>query len=159
MVNTLTDKMKIKPLGYKVTDEESGTVFEIIPKTEEATQELVNKFFESFQILKVETLKLKSLKEEKKPPKKTKSERPKPEKKAIPQSAERQIKELSELPEEFTLSDIGDLFEKDGYNRKKIVSNAYHDINNLLNKNKIIYLESTKPKKYRIVSRDISDLE
>ncbi len=151
--------MKIKPLGYKVTDEESGIVFEIIPKTEEATQELVNKFFESFQILKVETQKIKPLKEEKKPAKKTKPGTPKPEKKAIPQIAERQIKELSELPEEFTLGDIGDLFEKHGYNRKKIVSNAYHDINNLLKKNKIIYLESTKPKKYRIVSRDLSDLE
>ncbi len=151
--------MKIKPLGYKVIDERSGTVIEIIPKTEEATQELVNKFFESFLILKVETQKIKPLKEEKKPAKKTRPGIPKPEKKAIPQIAERQIKELSELPEEFTLSDIGDLFEKGGYNRKKIVSNAYHDINNLLNKNKIIYLEGTKPKKYRIVSRDLSDLE
>jgi hypothetical protein len=33
--------MKIKSLGFKVTDEDSGLVFELIPKTEEATQELV----------------------------------------------------------------------------------------------------------------------
>jgi hypothetical protein len=39
--------MKIKSLGYKVTDEESGIVFELIPKTEEATQELVEKFLNS----------------------------------------------------------------------------------------------------------------
>jgi hypothetical protein len=50
--------MKIKPLGYKITDEESGIVFELIPKTEEATQELVEKFFASFQILKTETSKV-----------------------------------------------------------------------------------------------------
>lgn len=52
----------------------------------------------------------------------------------------------------------GDLFEKEGYNRKKIMENAYHDIYNMIEKNKIIYLENTKPKKYRIVSRDTSDL-
>lgn len=153
--------MKIKPSGYRVIDEENGTVFEIIPKTEEATQELINKFFESFQILKMETQKTShsKLKEETKPLKKTKYKKLKPEKKALPQPAERQIKELTDMPEEFTLSEIGDLFEKDGYNRRKIVSNAYHDITDLLNKNKIIYMEGTKPKKYRIVSRDTSDLE
>jgi hypothetical protein len=47
--------MKIKSLGYKVTDEESGIVFELISKTEEANQELVEKFFGSFQVLKAET--------------------------------------------------------------------------------------------------------
>lgn len=79
--------------------------------------------------------------------------------KGIPDSLERLSKELTDLPEEFIVSDIGDLFEKEGYNRKKIFDNAYNDIHNLMDKNKIIYIEGTKPKKYRIVSRDTSDLE
>jgi hypothetical protein len=158
MVKILTDKMKIKSLGYKVIDEDSGIVFELIPKTEDATQELVKKFFESFQILKMETQKAEPLKEEKKTPRKPKSEKPKPEKKAIPNPAQRQIKELTDLPEEFTLGDIGDLFEKEGHDRKKIMRNAYHDIDALLEKNKISYMDGTKPKKYRILSRDTSDL-
>ena len=79
--------------------------------------------------------------------------------KGIPNPLERLTKELTDLPEEFNLSNIGDLFEKDGYNKKKIIDNAYHDIDNLMDKNKIIYIEGTKPKKYRIVSRDTSDLE
>ncbi len=150
--------MKIKSLGFKVTDEESGIVFELIPKTEEATQELVEKFFDSFQVLKAETPKVERLREEKKPPKKPKVVKPKPEKKGIPNPLERQIKELTDLPEEFVITDIGDLFEKEGYDRKKIMENAYHDIYNLIKMNKIIYLEGTKPKKYKIVSRDTSDL-
>jgi len=158
MVKTLTDKMKIKPLGYKVIDEDSGIEFELIPKTEEATHELINKFFGSFQILKVETQKVKLSKEEKKPPRKPKPRATKPEKKAIPQPAQRQIKELTDLPEEFTLGDIGDLFEKEGHDRKKIMRNAYHDIDALLEKNKIYYMDGTKPKKYRIISRDTRDL-
>jgi hypothetical protein len=150
--------MKIKSLGYKVTDEESGIVFELIPKTEEATQELVEKFFDSFQVLKVETPTVEFLSEVKKPPKKTKFMNPKPEKKGIPNPLERQTKELADLPEEFVITDIGELFEKEGYDKKKIMDNAYHDIYNMMKKNKIIYLEGTKPKKYRIVSRDTSDL-
>jgi len=150
--------MKIKSLGYKVTDEESGIVFELIPKTEEATHELVEKFFDSFQVLKVETPKVELLSGEDKTPKKPKYVRPKPEKKSIPNPLERQIKELTDLPEEFVIGDIGDLFEKEGYDRKKINENAYHDIYNMIEKNKIIYLDGTKPKKYRIVSRDTSDL-
>src|SRR3989337_2216611 len=106
--------MKIKSLGYKVTDEESGIVFELIPKTEEATQELVEKFFNSFQVLKVETPKVEFLREEKKP-KKPKFVKPKPEKKGIPNPLERQTKELTDLPEEFVIADIGDLFAKEGY--------------------------------------------
>ena len=154
--------MKIKSLGYKVTDEESGIVFELMPKTEEATQELVEKFFSSFQVLKAETPKVELLKKEKKTPKKP-SKKPKfvktkPEKKGIPNPLERQIKEITDLPEEFVIADIGDLFEKEGYDKKKIRENAYHDIDNLIDKNKIIYSEGTKPKKYRIVSRDTSDL-
>jgi hypothetical protein len=134
-------------------------VFELIPKTKEATQEFVEKFFDNFQILKVETLEVEQLREEKKPSRKPKTERPKREKKGIPNPVKRQIKELANLPEEFTIGDIGDLFEKDGYNRKKIMANAYHDIDNMIDKNKIIYMESTKPKKYKIVSRETSDLE
>ncbi|MBU4223345.1 MAG: hypothetical protein KKA10_17280 [Euryarchaeota archaeon] len=38
------------------------------------------------------------------------------------------------------------------------LENAYHDIYNMMEKNKIIYLENTKPKKYKIISRDTSDL-
>jgi hypothetical protein len=68
-------------------------------------------------------------------------------------------KELTDLPEEFVIADIGDLFEKEGYDRKKIIENVYHDIYHLIEKNKIIYLEGTKPKRHRIVSRDTSDLE
>ncbi len=151
--------MKIKSLGYKVTDEESGIVFELIPKTEEATQELLEKFFDSFQVLKVETPKVEVLRREKKSPKKPKYVRLKTEKKGIPNPLERQIKELTDLPEEFVIADIGDLFKKEGYDRKKIIENAYHDIYNLIEKNKIIYIEGTKPKKYKIVSRDSSDLE
>ncbi len=150
--------MKIKSLGYKVIDEESGIVFELIPKTEEATQELVEKFFDSFQVLKAETPKVELLREEKKPPKKPKFVKPKPEKKGIPNPSERQTKEITDLPEEFVIADIGDLFKKEGYDRKKIIENAYHDIDNLIEKNKIIYLDGTKPKKYKIVSRDTSDL-
>ena len=149
--------MKIKSLGYKVTDEESGIVFELIPKTEEATQELVEKFFGSFQVLKVETPKVEVLRKEKKPPKKP-YVRLKTEKKGIPNPLERQIKELTDLPEEFAIADMGDLFEKEGYDRKKIIENAYHDIYNMIDKNKIIHLENTKPKKYKIISRDTSDL-
>jgi len=160
--------MKIKSLGFKVTDEESGLVFELIPKTEEATQELVEKFFNSFQVLKVETPKVEPL-EEKKPPKKQKYVKLKPEKitylvktktekKGIPTPVERQTKELADLPEEFVIADIGELFGKEGYDKKKINENAYHDIYNLMKKNKIIYLEGTKPKKYKIISRDTSDL-
>jgi hypothetical protein len=157
--------MKIKSLGFKVTDEESGIVFELIPKTEEATQELVEKFFDSFQVLKVETPKVELLREEKKPAersgklaKKPKFVQPKPEKKGIPTPVERQTKELSDLTEEFVIADIGELFEKEGYDKKKIMENAYHDIYNLIKKNKIIYLEGTKPKTYKIISRDTSDL-
>jgi hypothetical protein len=157
--------MKIKSLGYKVTDEESGIVFELIPKTEEATQELVQKFFDSFQILKVETPKVELLREEKKPAersekiaKKPKFVKPKTEKKGIPNPLERQTKELSDLSEEFVIADIGELFEKEGYDNKKIMENAYHDIYNMIKKNKIIYLEGTKPKTYKIISRDTSDL-
>ena len=168
-VKDFRDRMKIKSLGYKVTDEESGIVFELIPKTEEATQELIEKFFGSFQVLKAETPKVEVLKKERKTPKKPKYVRlkpekitnlvkPKPEKKGIPNPLERQIKELTDLPEEFVIADMGDLFEKEGYYRKKIIENAYHDIYNMIEKNKIIYLEGTKPKKYRIVSRDASDL-
>lgn len=156
----MTDKMKIKPLGYKVIDEESGIVFELIPKTEDGTQEFVKKFFDSFQILKVETQKVELLKEEgKKTSKKPRYKRPKSETEAIPNPMQRRIKELTDLPEEFTLTEIGDLFEKEGHDRKKIMRNAYHDIDKLLDKNKIIYIEGTKPKKYKIVSRDTSDLE
>ncbi|HWR26252.1 MAG TPA: hypothetical protein VN316_00060 [candidate division Zixibacteria bacterium] len=151
-------KMKIKSLGYIVTDEESGIALELIPKTEEATQELVEKFFGSFQVLKVETPKVELLRREKKPPKKTKYVRLKTEKKGIPNPLERQIKELTDLPEEFVIADMGDLFEKEGYDRKKIIENAYHDIDNLIDKNKIIHLEGSKPKKYKLVSRDTSDL-
>ncbi len=154
MVKTLTDKLKIKPLGYRVIDEDSGIELELIPKTEDATQELINKFFGSFQILKMETQKVKPSKKEKKTPKKPKPRATKPEKKAILQPAQRQIKELTDLSEEFVLGDIGDLFEKYGYDRKMIMRNAYHDINALLEKNKIYYIDGTKPKKYRIVSRD-----
>jgi hypothetical protein len=150
--------MKIKSLGYKVTDEESGIVFELIPKTEEATQELVEKFFGSFQVLKVETPKVELLREENKPHKKPKFLKPKPDKKGIPNPLERRTKELTDLPEEFVIADIGDLFEKEGCDRKKIIENAYHDIDKLIDENKIINLEGTKPKKYRIVSRDTSDL-
>jgi hypothetical protein len=166
---SLGDIMKIKSLGFKVTDEESGIVFELIPKTEGANQELVEKFFESFQVLKVETQKVEHLKEEEKPPKKqkyvrlkpekiTRFESHKPEKKGIPNPLERQIKELTDLPEEFVIAEIVDLFEKEGFDKKKIGENAYHDIYNLIEKNKIVYLEQTKPKKYRIVSRDTNDL-
>jgi len=154
----LSNKMKIKPLGYRIIDEESGMIFEVIPKTKEATQEFVEEFFDSFKILKVETSKIEPLREEKKPPRKPKSKRPKSEKKVIPNPVQRHIKELTDLPEEFTIGDIGDLFEKDGYDRKKIIDNSYHDINDLIDKNKIIYIEGTKPKKYKIVSRDTSDL-
>jgi hypothetical protein len=108
------------------------------------------------------------LREEKKTPKKRKYVRlktekktklkPKPEKKGILNPLERQTQELADLPEEFTISDIGELFEKEGYDRKKIIENAYHDIYNMIDKNKIIYLEGTKPKKYKILSRDTSDL-
>jgi len=157
-MKALSNKMKIKPLGYKIIDEESGMTFEVIPKTKEATQEFVEKFFDSFKILKVEPSKVEPLREEKKPPRKPKPKRPKPEKKVLPNPIERQIKELTDLPEEFTIGDIGDLFEKDGYDRKKIIDNAYHDIYDLIDKNKIIYIEGTKPKKYRIVSRETSDL-
>ncbi len=150
--------MKIKSLGYKVTDEESGIVFELIPKTEEATQELVEAFFDSFQVLKVETPKVELLKKEEKQPKKPKYVRLKPEKKSIPNPLERQTKELSDLSEEFVIADITDLFEKEGYDRKKIMENAYHDIYKMIEKNKIIHLEGTRPKKYKIVSRDTSDL-
>jgi hypothetical protein len=38
------------------------------------------------------------------------------------------------------------------------MANAYHDIDNLIDKNKIVYMEGTKPKKYKIVSREPSDL-
>ena len=157
-MKALSNKMKIKPLGYRIIDEESGMIFEVIPKTKEATQEFVEEFFDSFKILKVETSKIEPLREEKKPPRKPKPKRPKPEKKVLPNPIERQIKELTDLPEEFTIGDIGDLFEKDGYDRKKIIDNAYHDIDDLTDKNKIIYIEGTKPKKYKIVSRETSDL-
>jgi hypothetical protein len=150
--------MKIKSLGYKVTDEESGIVFELLPKTEEATQELVEKFFDSFQVLKVETPRVELLRDEEKPPKKPKYVRPKTEKKGIPNPLERRTKELTDLPEEFVIADIGDLFEKEGFGRKKIIENAYHDIDNLIEQNKIIYLDGTKPKKYKIISRDTSDM-
>ncbi|MFZ3169025.1 MAG: hypothetical protein WA130_15540 [Candidatus Methanoperedens sp.] len=161
--------MKIKSLGFKVTDEESGIEFELIPKTEEGTQELVEKFFDSFQVLNVEAPKWERLKEEEKTPKKRKYTRlkpekepkfarPKSEKKSLPIPLERQTKELTELPEEFAIADIADLFEKEGYDRKNIMENAYHDIYNLVEKNKIISVEGTRPKKYRIVSRDTSDL-
>ncbi len=44
--------------------------------------------------------------------------KPKPEKKSIPNPSERQTRELTDLPEEFVIADIGDLFEKEGYDRK-----------------------------------------
>jgi hypothetical protein len=88
--------MKIKSLGYKVTDE-SGIVFELIPKTEEATQELVEKFFDSFQVLKVETPKVELLREEKKIPKKPKFVKPKTEKKGIPNPLEGRLRNCNEI--------------------------------------------------------------
>jgi uncharacterized protein YfkK (UPF0435 family) len=84
--------------------------------------------------------------------------KPKSEKKSIPNPMERQTKELTDLPEEFGIADIADLFEKEGYDRKKIKENAYHDIYDMIKKNKIISIEGARPKKYRIVSRDTSDL-
>jgi hypothetical protein len=116
--------MKIKALGFKVTDEESGIVYELIPKTKEATQELVEKFFDSFQVLKAETPQVEVLREEKKTPTKPRVMKQKPEKKGIPNPLERQIKELADLPEEFVIADIGDLFEKEGYDRKTIISSC-----------------------------------
>lgn len=162
--------MKIKSTGFKVTDEESGIVFELIPKTEEANQDLVQKFFDSFQVAIVEPLKEERIKDtlpikgtkgtsKLKGDKKPKTVKPKPEKKGIPKSLERLAKELTDLPEEFAIADIADLFEKEGFARKKIIENSYHDIDNLIEKNKIISIEGTRPKKYRIVSRDTSDLE
>lgn len=44
---------------------------------------------------------------------------------------------------------IGDLFENKGYDKKKIIDNAYHDINYLIKNQKIEQIEATKPKKYR----------
>ncbi len=158
MVNALADKMRITTLGYRVIDEDSGIAFELVPKTKEGTQELITKFFDNFQILKVETQKALPLKKEKKPSRKPRSERSKPEEKSIPTPAYRLVRELTDLPEEFIFGDIGDLFEKDGYDRKKIMRNAYHDINDLLEKNRIYYIDGTKPKKYGIISRDTSDL-
>ena len=150
--------MKIKSLGYKVIDEESGIVFELIPKTDEANHELVKKFFDCFQVLKVETPKVEVLRKEKNQSKKPKSVRPKLGKEGIPNPLERLTAELTDLPEEFVIADIGELFEKEGYEKKKIMENAYHDIQNLMKKNKIIHLEGTKPKTYKIISRDTSDL-
>ncbi len=98
------------------------------------------------------------MREEKKPPKKPKYVRPKPETKSIMNPLQRQIEELTDLLEEFIIADIYDFFEKEGYNRKKILENAYHDIYNMIKKNKVIYLEGSKPKKYRMVSKDTSDL-
>jgi hypothetical protein len=103
--------------------------------------------------LKAETPKVELLGEERKTPKKRKYVRLKPEKitkfgkrkpakKGIPSPLERQTKELTDLPEEFVIADMGDLFEKEGYD-----------------KNKIIYLDGTKPNRYRIVSRDTIDLK
>jgi hypothetical protein len=84
--------------------------------------------------------------------------KPKPGKNSIPNPLERQIKELADLPEEFVIADIGELFGKEGYDKKKIMENAYHDIYSMIEKNKIIYLDGTRPKKYKIISRDTSDL-
>ncbi len=93
-----------------------------------------------------------------KPEKITKHLRLKREKKSIPNPFERQTKELADLPEEFVIADIADLFEKEGYDRKKIMENAYHDIYSMIEKTKILSMDGTRPKKYRIVSRDTSDL-
>ena len=61
----------------KAEDEESGIVFELIPKTEEATQGLVEKFLDSFQVLKVNIPKVEPFREKEKPLKKPTYERPK----------------------------------------------------------------------------------
>ncbi len=151
--------MKIKPIGYKVIDEETGIAFELIPKTEDASPDLVDKFFNSFKVLKAETQEIEPLKQKRKRLKKPKQERARAKKKVIPSPLQRLIKELTDLPEEFILSDIGDLFEKEGYDRKMIIRNAYHDINDLSEKKRIMFREGTKPKKFKIESRDTSDLE
>ncbi len=143
-------RTQIKPLGYKVTDEH-GNVIELAAKTEEASQEIVEEFFDNFRICRFIGTAEESMKAAIEP---TRVPR-KPGKVGVPNPKQRRTAILQEIADEFGISDIGDLFEKRGYNRKKIIDNSYHDIDNLVKNQKIEYIEGTKPKKYRVLSREL----
>jgi hypothetical protein len=139
---------QIKPLGYKVTDEQ-GNVIELIAKTDEASQEIVEKFFDNFQLRLIAAKP--ALMAEEKPARAAR----RPRKGGVPNSKERRDAIMQEISEEFVVGDIGDLFEKKGYDRKKVIDNAYNDINYLTKNQKIEHIEGTKPKKYRVLSREL----
>ncbi len=147
-------QIQIKPLGYKVTDEQ-GNVIELVAKTDEADQEIVEKFLDNFQIRKlIEAKPAEEFLKAAEKPTRAKAVR-KPRKGVIPDPKERRATILQEIADEFGIGDIGDLFEKKSYGRKKIIENAYHDIDYLIKNQKIEHIEGTKPKKYRVLSREL----
>ncbi len=147
-------QIQIKPLGYKVTDKQGNTI-ELVTKTDEANQEIVEKFFDNFQIMRfIEAKPAEEFMKEAEKPTRAKGVR-KPRKGGVPNPKERRAVILQEIADEFGIGDIGDLLEKKGYDRKKIIDNAYHDINYLINNQRIEQIEGTKPKKYRMLSREL----
>ncbi len=157
--------VKVKRLGYRVTDD-AGRIFELVEKKgtvtgEDATEELINKFFDKLDFTKFPLVNQKqksefeiSKKEESK--KEVAIELNKAA--GIPFPSERQMRIISELTE-FTISDIGELFATKPdindrvYDRRKIIDNAYHDIKDLLEYNKIELIPNSTPKKYRVIDR------
>ncbi len=147
-------KIQIKPLGYRVTDEQ-GNIIELVAKTDEANQEIVEKFLDNFQIRKfIEAKPTDEFVKAAEKQTRVKAVR-KPRKGGVPNPKERRATILQEIADEFGIGDIGDLFEKKGYDRKKIIENAYHDINYLIKNQKIEQIEGTKPKKYRVLLREL----
>ncbi len=147
-------QIQIKALGYKVTDEQ-GNVIELVARTDEANQKIVEKFLNNFQIRKfIEAKPAEEFVKAAEKPTRVKAVR-KPRKGGVPNPKERRTALLQEIADEFGIGDIGDLFEKKGYDKKKIIDNAYHDINYLIKNQKIEQIEGTKPKKYRVLSREM----
>jgi len=68
----------------------------------------------------VETPKVELLREEKKPPKKPKFVKTKPEIKGIPNPLERQTKEITDLPEEFVIADKATCLRKKATTGKRL---------------------------------------
>ena len=61
----------------------------------------------------------------------------------------------------FDINDIADLWAKEGYDRKRIIDNTYHDFGDLVDNQKIKHVEGTAPKIYAVIDKnmDASSLE
>jgi hypothetical protein len=170
--------MEIKRLGYRITDDD-GKIFELVEKdtipaeqipTSESSEKMIREFFGRFKFVRYPMV-----------VPKYPAEKPKEEEQSkkgrhggailemhlaagIPWPTQRQHRILQEL-DEFTIGDIGDHFstkpdiEGKVYDKKKIIDNAYHDVEDLLRAGKVEYIIDTKPKKYRVIDKSMEGME